>query len=138
LLIFYHSTILHIMIMHNLFLNFSSVLHKVGLDFCEDLFSLFRHVKNKHNYEGCNGHKICTWDGLNKSNLKKMVHCLPNLLWDENLFVARKVILLVVVLTFWIMIWFQMKLYNKLGSWLQRGWKWGLKCWDEIYYFVSC
>ncbi len=59
-LISYHSIVLHIMMMHDLFLDFSIVLHKVGLDSCEDLFSLFGHVKNKHNYEGGNGHKFCT------------------------------------------------------------------------------
>lgn len=55
-----HSTILHIMMMHDLFLNFPIALHKVGLECCEDLFSFFGHVKKKHNYEGGNGHQFCT------------------------------------------------------------------------------
>ncbi len=46
-----HSTILHIMVMQDLFSNLPIALHKVGSNCCEDFFSFLRqHVKNKHNF----------------------------------------------------------------------------------------
>ncbi len=45
------STILHIMMMRDLFPNLPIVLHEVGSNYCEDFFSfLGQHVKNKHNF----------------------------------------------------------------------------------------
>ncbi len=46
-----HLVVLHIMMMQVLFPNLPIVLHKVGLDYCEDFFSFLRqHVKKKHNF----------------------------------------------------------------------------------------
>jgi hypothetical protein len=53
----YHLAILHIMMMRDLFPNLPIALHKVGLDCCENFFSLLKqHVKNKHNF--CIGRRL--------------------------------------------------------------------------------
>jgi hypothetical protein len=56
-LISFHLAILHIMMMQDLFPNLPIVLHKIGLDYCEDFYSfLGQYVKNKHNF--CIGEAI--------------------------------------------------------------------------------